>query len=221
MHSIHSIATTLSKRPSSLLGWSHSLLAWSLLCNNCPLKIHLPYNSQGVLLENIKIMSLTWLKFSSDLISFKCQTYKIYKIPTIAWTAVYLLLQTSILSLLLCSSSVKLHSLPGTCQSLSLLRSLQLLFSLWSNLFSTPAGWLLPSGVSSNIFKRSSSQIVVLNPYHISKLPRKLIKTSADGVPLLLLLLLGRFSHVRLCDPIDGSPPGSPVPGILQARTLE
>ena len=24
-----------------------------------------------------------------------------------------------------------------------------------------------------------------------------------------------------LCDPIDGGPPGSPVPGILQARTLE
>ena len=24
-----------------------------------------------------------------------------------------------------------------------------------------------------------------------------------------------------LCDPIDGSPPGSPDPGILQARTLE
>ena len=24
-----------------------------------------------------------------------------------------------------------------------------------------------------------------------------------------------------LCDPIDGSPPGSPVPGVLQARTLE
>ena len=24
-----------------------------------------------------------------------------------------------------------------------------------------------------------------------------------------------------LCDPIDHSPPGSPVPGILQARTLE
>ena len=24
-----------------------------------------------------------------------------------------------------------------------------------------------------------------------------------------------------LCDPIDGSPPGSPVPGILRARTLE
>ena len=24
-----------------------------------------------------------------------------------------------------------------------------------------------------------------------------------------------------LCDPIDGSPSGSPIPGILQARTLE
>ena len=24
-----------------------------------------------------------------------------------------------------------------------------------------------------------------------------------------------------LCDPIDGSPPGSNIPGILQARTLE
>ena len=24
-----------------------------------------------------------------------------------------------------------------------------------------------------------------------------------------------------LCEPIDGTPPGSPVPGILQARTLE
>ena len=37
----------------------------------------------------------------------------------------------------------------------------------------------------------------------------------------MMLLLLSRFSHFRLCDPIDGSPPGSPVPRILQARTLE
>ena len=28
-------------------------------------------------------------------------------------------------------------------------------------------------------------------------------------------------SCLTLCDPIDGSPPGLPVPGILQARTLE
>ena len=37
----------------------------------------------------------------------------------------------------------------------------------------------------------------------------------------MLLLLLSRFSHVRLCDPRAGSPPSSSVPGILQARTLE
>ena len=42
----------------------------------------------------------------------------------------------------------------------------------------------------------------------------------------MLLLLLSLFSRVpidmslRLCNPIDGRPPGSPVPGILQARTL-
>ena len=28
-------------------------------------------------------------------------------------------------------------------------------------------------------------------------------------------------SRPTLCDPTDGSPPSSPIPGILQARTLE
>ena len=28
-------------------------------------------------------------------------------------------------------------------------------------------------------------------------------------------------SYSTLCNPVDGSPSGSPVPGILQARTLE
>ena len=37
----------------------------------------------------------------------------------------------------------------------------------------------------------------------------------------LLLLLQSLQSCPTLCDPIDSSPPGSPVPGILQARTLE
>ena len=38
---------------------------------------------------------------------------------------------------------------------------------------------------------------------------------------LLLLLLQSLQSCLTMCDPIDGSPPGSPVPEILQARTLE
>ena len=40
--------------------------------------------------------------------------------------------------------------------------------------------------------------------------------------------LLGIFPAAKslqlcptLCDPIDGSPPGSPIPGIFQARTME
>ena len=41
------------------------------------------------------------------------------------------------------------------------------------------------------------------------------VKKPAATAPKSLQLCL------TLCDPIDSSPPGSPVPGILQARTLE
>ena len=41
----------------------------------------------------------------------------------------------------------------------------------------------------------------------------------AMSVPAAAAKLLQ--SCLTLCDPIDGSPPGSRVPGILQARTLE
>ena len=37
----------------------------------------------------------------------------------------------------------------------------------------------------------------------------------------LLLLVLSLHLCLTLCDPTDGSPPGSAIPGILQARTLE
>ena len=45
------------------------------------------------------------------------------------------------------------------------------------------------------------------------KATHKLNKTSAAAKSLQLC--------PTLCDPIDSSPPGSIVPGILQARTLE
>ncbi|CAN0550578.1 unnamed protein product [Rangifer tarandus platyrhynchus] len=47
------------------------------------------------------------------------------------------------------------------------------------------------------------------------------LASEPQGKPRDSLLLLSHFSCVPLCDPTDGSPPGSPVPGILQARTLE
>ena len=47
------------------------------------------------------------------------------------------------------------------------------------------------------------------------------VRSMNEGKLLLLLLVLSLQSCPTLCDPIEGSPPGSPVPGILQARTLE
>ena len=48
---------------------------------------------------------------------------------------------------------------------------------------------------------------------------------SADSNPIWLPAAAAAVKSLQLCptlcNPIDGSPPGSPVPGILQARTLE
>ena len=52
-------------------------------------------------------------------------------------------------------------------------------------------------------------------------------RTFVDKVKSLLFNMLSAAtakslqSYPTLCDPIDSSPPASPVPGILQARTLE
>ena len=43
----------------------------------------------------------------------------------------------------------------------------------------------------------------------------KIVKTAAAAAAKSLR------SCPTLCDPIDGSPPGSPVPGILRTRILE
>ena len=48
-----------------------------------------------------------------------------------------------------------------------------------------------------------------------------IIQTKQITTLLLLLLLKSLQSCPTRCEPRDSSPPGSPVPGILQARTLE
>ena len=55
--------------------------------------------------------------------------------------------------------------------------------------------------------------LVLLNIF--SRLIRVVVRINAAAAAQSLQ------SCLTLCDPIDGSPPGSPVPGILQARTLE
>ena len=58
--------------------------------------------------------------------------------------------------------------------------------------------------------------------------PSPLLIATGEAIPLRGLEGVPGLAHVCakllqscliLCDPIDGSPPGSPVPGILQART--
>ena len=48
-----------------------------------------------------------------------------------------------------------------------------------------------------------------------------LYQLSYQGSPAAAAAAKSLHSCPTLCDPIDGSPPGSSVPGILQARTLE
>ena len=59
-------------------------------------------------------------------------------------------------------------------------------------------------------------QIKTTMRYNLTPVRMAAIKKSAATAAAKLLQL-----GPTLCDPIDGSPPGSPVPGILQARTLE
>ena len=53
-------------------------------------------------------------------------------------------------------------------------------------------------------------------PAKIKSLSVSIVSPSAAATAAKLLQ-----SCLTLCDPIDCSPPGSPIPGILQARTLE
>ena len=50
---------------------------------------------------------------------------------------------------------------------------------------------------------------------------KKMGKVAAAAAAATAAAAKSLQSCPTLCDPIDGSPTGSPIPGILQARTLE
>ena len=56
---------------------------------------------------------------------------------------------------------------------------------------------------------------------HISNFSIGICKHMYEHCYMYMFAAKSLQSCPTLCDPIDGSPPGSPVPGILQARTLE
>ena len=57
--------------------------------------------------------------------------------------------------------------------------------------------------------------------YHFTFVRMAIIKKNIDNTAATAAAAKSLQSCPTLCDPRDGSPPGSPVPGILQARTLE
>ena len=72
----------------------------------------------------------------------------------------------------------------------------------------------------SSLHRSVKSESLILHIWLLVISNLLLIVHHLQGLPLLLLLSC--FSRVRLCaTPYTGSLPGSPVPGILQARTLE
>ena len=85
---------------------------------------------------------------------------------------------------------------------------------LWQTWLTSPA----PFSAEHRTGPQNPSQHNVPgSPYHSVeiKLPMKPVSYSAAAAAKSLQLC------PTLCDPIDGSPPGSPIPGILQARVLE
>ena len=75
-------------------------------------------------------------------------------------------------------------------------------------------------GKLNHLYEARWKCILVLFPRRKNKLLFQ-VKGGPDGMFAAAAAAKSLQSCPTLCDPIDGLPPGSPVPGILQARTLE
>ena len=78
--------------------------------------------------------------------------------------------------------------------------------------------WLITYSINLQVNRASFCCLLLIT------LPLKLLaRTSLFYLKILPAAAAAKLlqSCLTLCDPIDGSPPGSPLPGILQARTLE
>ena len=83
----------------------------------------------------------------------------------------------------------------------------------WSGLPFPPPGDLPYPGIKPT----SLVSLALAGRFFTTVPPGKPLHNSAAAAAAAASLQL----CLTLCDPIDGSPPGSPIPGILQARTLE
>ena len=74
-----------------------------------------------------------------------------------------------------------------------------------------PQGKITMTHKGTPLIQQNRVTAFFLTSPHVTCLPREEAAAAAKS----------RQSYLTLCNPIDGSPPGSPIPGILQARTLE
>ena len=81
--------------------------------------------------------------------------------------------------------------------------------------------WYIYTMEYHSAIKRNASESVLMRWVNLEPVIQSEVCQKEKNKYHMLMLMLSRFSRVQLCDPIDGSPPGFPVPGILQARTLE
>ena len=72
--------------------------------------------------------------------------------------------------------------------------------------------------IAPSLEGRSIELVDIFGNHHSSFSDQKILTVSSHAAAATAKSLQ---SCPTLCDPIDGSPPGFPVPGILQAKTLE
>ena len=112
-------------------------------------------------------------------------------------------------------------------------------FHEYSGLISFRTDWLdllAVQGTLKSLLHSSKASILWCSAFFIVQLShpymttRKIIALTRQTFGKVMSLLFNMLSAAAAkplqscptcCDPIDGRPPGSPVPGILQARTLE
>ena len=94
----------------------------------------------------------------------------------------------------------------------------------WSGLPHTPPGDHPDPGVkpTSLVFPAFAGRFITTSATWEACHTKQLAAAAATAAAAAAAAAAAKsFQCPALCDPIDGSPPGSPVPGFLQARILE
>ena len=89
---------------------------------------------------------------------------------------------------------------------------------IWTSMYHQVGDWLWLSQCLSLL---SLSPWWSLEMWSFLRYYAKVIRSQNSLFPSAAAAAKSLQSCLTLCDPIDGSPPGSPIPGILQARVLE